>query len=195
MNFSPEYISAMIVRPLRYLFTYYAPDSLLWNSDPKLSQIEIDTINNFNKIPVQVKPRILVSRGQYVVSPTGLTDNMVEAASPWASKGHSESKHQLFINGTAQLMIQARNEGTCEKVLNLVQHFLSWSGPMLADHFGFKSTFIPMAISPCVPGTEDTELFSTSVNLPWQKEEHFQVTADDQIKFKNFILGVVPPSQ
>ncbi|MFI4962817.1 MAG: hypothetical protein ACHP6H_03055, partial [Legionellales bacterium] len=81
MYFSPAYLSSLIVEPLRYYYGNYAPDDLTWNSDPKLSKIEIDTINNFNKIAIQSKPRILISRGGYIIDATGLTDNMAEGTS------------------------------------------------------------------------------------------------------------------
>ena len=190
MKFSPEYLATYIVRPLRFMFENFAPEDMRWDENPKKSKIEIDTINNFHKQAIEMKPRILVSRGQYQVRPTGLSDNLFEGNSPWASKGHKEISNQFFIDGVAQMMIQARHEGTCEKILNWAQHFLSWSGPMLADTYGFKTTFIPMAVSPCIPGGEDGEVFATTVNLPWTKEEHFTVSSGDQIKLKNFLLSL-----
>jgi hypothetical protein len=192
MNFSPEYLALYIIRPLRYLFEHSAPQELRWTDDPKTSGIEIDSINNFHKIAVQKKPRILVSRGQYQVAPVGLSDNMAQAKGIWENRGHREAEFMFMIQGTAQVMIQARNEGTAERILNLTQHFLAWTGPALADTFGFKSTFVPMAVSPCTPMGEDGEVFSTTINLPWHKEEHWQVSAADQIKFKSYLLNLKP---
>ena len=95
MNFSPEYLSTLIIRPLRYLFANYAPEELRWTDDPKTTGIEIDTINNFHKKSIQQKPRILVSRGQYSVNPVGLTDNLAEGVGMLASKGHHFRKNKL----------------------------------------------------------------------------------------------------
>jgi hypothetical protein len=191
MNFSPEYLSTLLVRPLRYLFQHYAPDELKWTDDPKTTGVEIDTINNFNKKPIQQKPRILVSRGQYSVEPVGLTDNLAQGRGIYANKGLRENKNMFFIKGIGQIMVEARNEGTCERVLNLTQHFLAWTGPMLADVYGFKNTFLPMNVSPCVPQRENTEVFSATINLPWSKEEQWMVKSGDEIKVKNFLLTLV----
>lgn len=191
MNFSPEYLSTLIVRPLRYLFENYGPEDLRWTDDPKTTGIEIDTINNFNKLPIQKKPRILVTRGQYAISPVGLTDNLAAGKGIYANKGLRENTNMFFINGVAQVMIQANNEGTCEKIVNLTQHFIAWTGPMLADTYGFKNTFLPMNISPCIPDKEDKEIFSCTINLPYSKEEHWQVKSGDQIKIKSFLLELV----
>lgn len=191
MNFSPEYLATYIVRPLRFLFKHYGTSDLVWTDDPATTGIEIDTINNYNLIPIQQKPRILVSRGQYSVQPVGLTDNMAEGIGTRASLGLPKRTNKFFINGVAQVLIQARNEGTCERMVNLAQHFLAWTGPMLADTYGFKSTFVPMNISPCVPSKEDTELFNCTMNLPWSKEEHWIVQSGDEIKIKNFITTLV----
>lgn len=192
MNFSPEYLASYIVRPLRFLFENFAPDDLKWSEVVGGSGVEIDTVNNFNKMTLSQKPRILVSRGQYSVNPTGLSDNLAEGNAIFSSKGARNNTNMFFIQGVAQIAIQARNEGTCEKMVNLTQHFLAWTGPMLADAYGFKTTFVPMAVSPCIPvGKEDTELFQCTMNLPWTKEENWNVTSGDQIKFKDFILKMV----
>lgn len=191
MNFSPEYLATLIVRPLRFLFENYASDELKWTEQPETTGIEIDTINNFNKIAIQQKPRILVSRGQYSINPVGLSDNLAEGVGIYANKGLRRSTNMFFIQGVAQVMIQARNEGTAEKILNLTQHFLAWTGPMLADAYGFKTTFVPMNISPCIPDKEDTELFYSTINLPWNKEEQWIVQSGDEIKVKNFITQMI----
>lgn len=191
MIFSPAYLSALLVLPLRYLFENFAPEDLRWSDDPKISMLEIDTINNFNKIAIQTKPRILISRGQYDVSPVGLTDNLAEGVGVFAGKGRRQSKNMFLIRGVAQILMEARNEGTCEKLVDLVQHYIAWTGPMIADVAGFKSSFVPMNISPCVPSREDTEIFTCTINLPWIKEEQFSVDSGDEIKVKSFLFSLV----
>jgi hypothetical protein len=190
MIFSPAYLSALLVKPLRYFFENFAPEDLRWTNDPLTSMIEIDTINNFNKQDIQTKPRILVSRGQYSIDPVGLTDNLAEGVGVYASRGLRKSTNMYFIRGVSQIMIESRNEGTCEKVLDLAQHYLAWSSPLIASTQGFKSLFLPMNISPCVPGKEDTEVFSCTMNLPWMKEEHWQVNSGDEIKVKSFLISL-----
>ena len=187
MLFSPAYISNLIVRPLRYFFENHAPEELRWDQDDKKSCIEIDTINNFNKVKVQAKPRILVSRGQYSVNPVGLTDNLAEGRGIYSAKGSKDNINMCSIQGVAQIMVEARNEGTCEKVLDLTQHFLAWTSPMIAGAHGFKSFALPLNVSTCNPSKEDTEIFSCTINLPWYREEHWNIKSND-ISIKNFIL-------
>jgi hypothetical protein len=192
MYFSPAYISSLIVEPLRFYFANYGPPDLVWDPDPKIATIEIDTINNFNKIAIQFKPRILVSRGGYVISPTGLTDNMAEATSSRAL-GLKSEKRFLLVAGQAQILIEAVNEGTCEKVLELTENFLSRSAPTIANVQGFKQFALPLSISPCTPGKEDVELFQCSIGLPWRKETHYLIE-EDGIQLKDFLLKITTDS-
>src|SRR6266581_4410506 len=138
MIFSPAYISALIVRPIRFFFEFHSPLDVRWSEDPKVSSIEVDTINNFNKIAIQAKPRVLVSRGSYSIRPVGLTDNLAETKGIKELKGATDRINMVLIEGMAQVMVEARNEGTCEKVVDLLEHFLAWTGPMIANTKGFK---------------------------------------------------------
>lgn len=188
MKFSPAYLSSLIVSPLRYLYGRYVETDLLWNQDPKLSGIEIDTINNFNKIPLQAKPRILVSRGEYNIRSTGLTDNLSQGTSSRASGPKTEQRF-LIVSGMSQVLIETRNEGTCERVVEITQDFLIRSGPDIAAAHGFKQFATPLSVSSCVPNREDTEIFQCTINIPWIKEMRFQVV-EDGIEFKNFLLTI-----
>lgn len=190
MIFSPAYLSALIVKPLRYFYENHAPVDLRWSEDVKISQIEIDTINNYNKEGIELKPRILVSRGQYSVEPVGLTDNLAQGKGIYASQGTRNNTNMLLIKGVGQILVEARNEGTCEKVVDLTQHFIAWAGPMIAEAHGFKMSFLPLNVSPCMPGKEDTEMFTCTINLPWVKEEHWKVVSGDDIKLKDFLLTI-----
>jgi len=193
MLFSPAYISALIVRPLRFFYENHAPEDLRWDLDDKKSQIEVDTINNFNKVKIGARPRILVTRGQYSVNPVGLTDNLAEGRGIYSAKGSKDNINMVTVQGVAQLMVEARNEGTCERVVDLTQHFIAWTAPMIANAHGFKMFGLPLNISTCTPGKEDIELFSCTINIPWLREEQWGVKSDD-ISLKNFILSITPES-
>jgi hypothetical protein len=182
---SPAYLSSLIIQPLRFLFYHYGGEDLQWKSDNKETKIEIDTINNFHKVELQQKPRVLISRGGYGVTPTGLTDNMAEDKGPLAMKGLSTETRLVFYQGMLQVLIQARQEGTCEKVLDLTQHFLLWTAPYLCNTQGFKSFGPGFQISPCTPNKEDTMIFETSIGINWIKEEMW-TTSDDALKLKGF---------
>jgi len=190
MYFSPAYISSLIVQPLRYLYANYGTPDLIWDEDPKISTIEIDTINNFNKLAIQNKPRILISRGSYVIAPTGLTDNMAEATSS-RNPGIKSEKRFLLVSGQAQILVEAANEGTCEKVVELTENFLAQSSPAIANAQGFKQFALPLSISPCTPNREDVEIFQCTIGVPWRKETHYLVE-EDGIDFKTFLLTIVP---
>ena len=187
MYFSPAFLTTLIVEPLRYLYANYGPEELLWSADDKISTIEIDSINNFNKKALQAKPRILIGRGQYSINPTGLTDNMAYSPDSRTLKGLKDNTNFLLINGVCQILIEARNEGTCEKLVDVTSHFLSWITPILSDSQGFKMFGLPMNVSPCTPGREDTEIFQCTINIPWSKEEQWKVV-NDGVDLKRFLL-------
>ena len=187
--FSPSYLSSLIVQPLRYYYGNFSTPDLLWDKDPKISTIEIDTINNFNKIAIQSKPRILISRGGYIIKSTGLTNNMVSSSSG-RDPGIKSEKRMLLVEGQAQILIEAINEGTCEKVLELTQNFITRSAQAIANTQDFKTFALPLSVSPCTPSTENTEIFSSTIGLPWSKETHWLVE-EDGIEFKQFLLTMV----
>jgi hypothetical protein len=188
MQFSPAFLSSLIVDPLRYLYRNYS-EEFMWDPDEKKSLIEIDTINNFNKIAIQVKPRILLGRGQYSINPTGLTDNLAESPDSRTLRGLKMNTNFLLIQGVSQILIEARNEGTCERLVDMTSHYLSWMTPLIADSQGFKMFGLPMSVSPCTPGKEDTEIFQCSINIPWSKEEQW-VVKNDGVDLKRFILSI-----
>lgn len=189
--FSPAFLSALIIEPLRYLYANYSPEELTWSPDEKTSMIEIDTINNFNKKPIQAKPRILLGRGQYSINPTGLTDNLAQSPDSRTLLGLKKNTNFFLIQGVSQILIEARNEGTCEKLVDITTHFLSWMTPIISDYQGFKMFGLPMSVSSCTLGREDTEIFQCTINLPWAKEEMWKVE-NDGVDLKNFLLTISP---
>ena len=102
---------------------------------------------------------------------------MAEASSS-RDLGATNEIRFLMAYGQAQILIEARNEGTCEKVLELTENFLAWSAPLIASTQGFKQFALPLSVSPCTPSREDLEIFQCSLGLPWIKESQFIVTTD-----------------
>ena len=189
MRLSPILLTTYLSRPLRYLFKEYATNDLKWDPDPMHSKIEIGSINDFTKHPIQQLPRVLVSRGGYQVSHVGLADNLAEGKGIYESKGLSDSIRMLLISGQAQILIQARQEGTAEILTDMVQHFVTWTAPYLCNTEGFKTFAIPLSVSPCTPNREDSEIFEVSIGIPWTREEHFR-TNSDALKLKGFRLDL-----
>lgn len=174
MSFNSSNLVSLIIEPLRYLFTNYAGGDLTWNSDHLKTKIVIDEIDNFNNIPLQVLPRILVTRGQFSINPVSLTDNLSESNSISELKGASSKLRFLTVEGVAQVLLEANNKGTLERMVDLTSKFLAWSGPVIANSKGFKKFGLPLAISSCTPGRDDKEIFQCTINVPWIKEEHFK---------------------
>ena len=87
MRFSANFIEALLVKPLKYFFSNYAPAELRFNEDEKVSSIDISSMSDFNKEATQKKPRILVDRGPFRIDGVGLSDNMVEKESAFTTLG------------------------------------------------------------------------------------------------------------
>ena len=184
---SPAYLSALIVEPLRWFFERHVPKDIAWNSDPAISSIEIDTINNFNKILIQAKPRILISRGGYSISGTSISDSLFSGKSFTETKGLKYSEHLNMLNGVSQILIEARSEGVVERILDITSHFVSWTGPLICTTHNFKQFGANLNISPCTPGKDDTEIFQASINVPWSREEIYK-SSTEGIQLKQFLL-------
>lgn len=191
MKFSPILISSLIIKPLRYFFTNYAKDhDLIWTGDPSTSTILIGGENDFNQIPLEKSPRVLVNRGSYQINKTGLTDNMSQAKGVKANLGAMNRTNFVLINGVAEISIEARNEGTCELITDMVSHFILWARPLLCDTQGFKEFGMPMSVSDARPATENIEKFKTVIQIPYIMEENWTVDTDS-LKLKGFFLSSI----
>lgn len=192
MIFSPVLLGSLIVEPLRYFFSQ-APrvkDGLFWDPDEKVSNIEIGTVNDFHKVAIQTKPRILINRGNYVITKSGLTDNMTQAKGIVESYGKNERKNMVWVRGAAQIIIEANQEGTCELMTDMVAHFIAGTRPIICNTLGFQDFGLDMNVSSCDVDKEDTEKFKVTINLPYSFEDHWQVKFDS-IKFKTMYLSLV----
>lgn len=180
-KYNPLAITAAIIGPLRYWFaTYGAAQNALWTPDPNTRQIEIEYSNNLHKIPIQERPRILIDRGSVSVTKSGLDEDLAEGQ-PF-SKTHGLMKRENFLiyQGTLQMIVEARNQGTCEKIADMAAHFIIWSRPLICASQGFKEFALPMDIGSCqlLPLSEDDEKFQTVINLPFLHEERWKVRND-----------------
>lgn len=189
MRFSPNFIEALLIKPLWYFFANYAGDDLQYDEDEKKSKIEISSINDFHKKPVQQKPRIIVDRGSYVIDGSGLSDNLAEAPSLYATKGLNQKKNFILIRGQAKIIVEARQQGLCELVTDMVSHFYIWSKPYICNSQGIKNFGIPMMVSSCMVDKDDTEIFRVAIDVPYIFEEAWMVD-EDAIKLKNFYMNL-----
>jgi hypothetical protein len=189
MRFSPLLISNLIIKPLRYFFSNYAGEDYKYDDDPTKTKIEVGSFNDLHKIPIQVKPRILVNRGSFAISHSGLSDNLAEGKTLFNTKGLQDNVYQVFISGMASITIEAREEGAVELLTDMVSHFLVWSRPFVMNTQGFKQFAMPLNISPPTLGKEDKEIFQTTLNVPYMMEEHWNVKSD-ALKLNEFYLTV-----
>lgn len=192
MRFSPLLISNLIIQPLRYFFhNYPVNDDLIWDVDPKKTKMDIGAINDYHKLPLQEKPRILVDRGAYTISNTGLSDDLAVGKSVFETKGVENRINMVFIQGTATLLLEARQEGTVELLADAVSHFLIWTKPYICESQGFKKFFIPAQVSSPRPSKEDKEIFQVVVSGPWLMEEQWNVRTD-ALKLNQFFIDFKP---
>jgi hypothetical protein len=189
--FSPVDLSSLILGPLRYFFsTYTDPSHFHWDPDEKKRSVELDYSNNMHKIPFNERPRILVDRGSYSVNKFSLTDNMSSGKTMSETFGLKDIKNFVIYSGQASIIIEAAQQGSCEILTDMVQHFLLWSRPYLCETQGFKDFASPLSVSSCeYDGSETNGKFRVSISVPYMKEEEWQVK-NDSIKIKSFVINM-----
>jgi hypothetical protein len=189
-KFSPAMVTTIIMEPLKYFFANYAKSSgLFWDPDDKLRTLEISSVNDFNRIRIGAIPRILVTRGTFNIQKTGLSDNLSHSESVSTLRGSSDRYNKVFINGTAAIIIEARNEGTCELIADMVSHFIVWTRPLLCDSMGFKDFGLPMQVSEPEVDKEDIEKFKVTIQFPYTVEEDWRVN-QEALQLKGFFIDL-----
>ncbi len=192
MRFSPTLITTLILEPLRYFFSQgpKTDNGLYWHADEKISNMDIGTVNDFHKLPLQKKPRILVNRGNYAINKSGLTDSLTQAKGIVETGGKMDKKNMVWVDGAAQIIIEANQEGTCELMTDMVTHFIAATRPLIMNTLDFNDYGLPMNVSTCDIDKEDTEKFKVVINVPYRVEDHWQVT-HDSVKFKSMYITLV----
>lgn len=195
MQFYNGVVAPSIIAPLRYYFARYSQGTnLYWDEDEKKRTMEIAEAFDFNKVPLQEKPRVLVTRGSYMMTKVGLTDNLAEAKPFSETKGLQDFTNMIIYSGNALITVEARNKGTCELLADMVSHFIAWTRPILCDSQGWKEFGMPMAISDCSPVTDedpDVVKFQIQIQIPWAKEEHWRVR-NDGVAIKSILNQITP---
>ena len=191
MIFSPIILPSLIIEPLRYFFsTYGAPNKLVWDVDEKKRTVDIGHLNDYFKIALEERPRILVDRGGFRISGVGITDSMAEQKTMAETRGLKDRVSMAMYSGVATVLIEARNMGTCEQLSDMTCHFLNMVRPKILDVQKFKDFGRDMTVSSCQPTEkENTEKFQIQIQIPWTKEEHWR-TRDDGIAVKDILMKV-----
>lgn len=193
MQFYNGIIAPLIIEPLRYHFsTYTRETNLYWDPDEKLRTMDIGESFDFNKVALQEKPRIIVTRGAYSISKVGLTDNLAEAKPMSQTGGLKDYINMLTYQGSATITIEARNKGTCELLTDMTSHFIAWTRPALCDSQGWKEFGLPMAVSDIAATTDEDPgvvRFQANISIPWMKEEHWRYQ-NDGVTLKSIISAI-----
>jgi hypothetical protein len=193
-TFSVGAIAQAIIVPLRYYFsTYSSAANFIWNEDEKLRTMDIFESQDLTRIALGEKPRVVVTRGSFGVSGTGLSNNLSGGVSFGAQKGNRSDTNMVMYQGQAQVLIEARTKGACELLADMVTHFVGWTQPLLCDTQGWKQFGLPMQVSDCmiVAGEEPNVVkFQVQINLPWLKEERW-LTRTDAPELKKLLTTVV----
>lgn len=174
MQFSTLSLKKLIITTLREFFASEAvPEHLRYSGEEDSSKIEISSLNDFNKVVLQAKPRIMFDRGSYSVSSSGLNDALYESKGYMQDKGATNRVNTNMVVGNSSLVVDCRNEGTCEAVTNIVSHFLLWSRPFISNALGLKGFCNPLSVSPCSPMREETEIFRCVISYQYTVDEYW----------------------
>lgn len=190
-HFNPLKVSRSILIPIRALFTHYAPDHLKYNKDPSETKILIDTANNFHGVKIETQPRILINRGAYMVASRSIDEDLAVSKSAFETKGLLDKKSLSFIQGQATITIEARDEGVCELITNMVSSYLHMASHLIAREYGFTSFARPMNVGSCAPfqDAEQDTSFRVVITLPYETQDMWRIR-QDAIKIKEIDLQV-----
>ncbi len=187
---TPIQVGRLILEPIRYFFANRNPDGeMWWDADPKKTKIDISMVNDATKELPDHGMQILVDRGAFRVSKTGISDNMMDGKPMNETKGLQERRNLLFAQGSATVIIKARSEGTVEILTDMVFHILQWSRPHIADIQGFKDFGLPMDVSSPRPVKPDVECFEVQISVPYMIEDAWQ-TNNDALKLRDLFLSI-----
>lgn len=187
---TPIQVGRLILEPIRYFFANRNPDGeMWWDADPKKTKIDISMVNDATKELPDHGMQILVDRGAFRVSKTGISDNMMDGKPMSETKGLQERRNLLFAQGSATVIIKARSEGTVEILTDMVFHILQWSRPHIADIQGFKDFGLPMDVSSPRPVKPDVECFEVQISVPYMIEDAWQ-SNNDALKLRDLFLSI-----
>lgn len=189
-KFHPLLVTEALVRTLKFCFGQMPNPNYRWEPDPVLSRLHIGRVNETlpsEEDATQRKPRILVNRGTYTISESGLNQSLTEGVSPHIAKGDERTKHMNIIQGNFSIIIEAQQEGTAEMLVDMVSSFLTWSSVHICNTHGFNKFGFPMYVGEVALDKEDTEKFKVVINSGYLMETHYKIWKDGY-KLMNFNL-------
>lgn len=177
MEFIPLNVPKAFLEPLQYFFKVYASDDLKYDADGTKTKIEIGTVNDFHKTEIEHLPRILVDRGPITFHGRHLDEDLLDKKGPFDTKGLEDRKSHSYIQGQITIMIEARNEGTCEVLASMVSEFVYRTAHLIAREYGFSSLARPFTLGSCAPfedGEKQTS-FRVVAQIPYTAESAWKI--------------------
>lgn len=179
MTFAIGKIAQNIVDSLRAFFLEVGPSAnLTWDPDPKKRILDIRDSYDQNSTGVQDLPRIIVSRGPVTTDKSGINSNFAQETPFTVRKGDKSLVRFGIYSGSASIVIEAANKGSCEQIADMVTHFIVWTWPELCDTYGWKEFGMPFQIGECVASSEDPNItkYTIQILVPWMIEEAWQLS-------------------
>lgn len=180
-KFHPLLITRTLIRVLQFCFSQMPNPDYKWDPDPLKSALDIRVVNDTEEQTnegIQKRPRIIVSRGSYTISETGLNKSMSEEQPVQEAKGSPKSRFMHVISGNFSIIIEANKEGTVEMLTDMVATFLTWSSNHICNTFGFNKFGLPLFIGEPALDKEDVEKFKVVINGNYLAESHFKIAQD-----------------
>lgn len=173
MQYNPLYVVTFIRDLLRKMYFEYGGDDFAWDVDPTKSKISIGTVSNKHSGErKQQFPRLLIQRGPSACQSQFISNNLESHVDGGVKAGGTERFRQ-DINGSINIIIEARNEGTCEELGEFTRRFLCWSKPFIESTFKFQAFAKVVQIGACEIDQEDSEKFKININIPYIVEDRW----------------------
>lgn len=169
-HFSPLKLEYAILTPLRKFFSDYAGEDFKYSNDIRQTKIVIKATHDLNSEEVNHAPRIIVDRGGYTITKNFITEGMSSQDPLGITKGLTKQKRHAVIAGEAAIIVEAREQGTCELLTEMTSLFLAWTGDHICRTYGFKKYADPLSISPCMNSKNDDDIFQCQIRIPYQAE-------------------------
>ena len=193
--YSPLHVVTFLRDLLRQMFYEYGGANFAWDEDPRKSKITIGTMNdNYSNERVQQFPRIIIQRGPSFIQSQFINNNLQKTQQ--GTIGVATGDTEIFrqdVNGSLNILIETRNEGTCEEVGEFTRRFLCWSKPFIETQFGFQAFGKQVQISQCDMDQEDTEKFKININIPYIIEDRWQKNGD-LVRLNHVFQRLLDPS-
>lgn len=176
--YNPLYVVTFLRDLFRNMYREYGGEDYKWDEVPGKSKILIGTVSDVHTNErVQAYPRILFQRGPSMCQSQFISNNLDTVDGGGVPRGGTETYRQ-DVSGSINIIIEARNEGSCEEVCEFSRRFICWSKPFIETTFGFQAFAKVIQIGACEMDMEDSEKFKININIPYIVEDRWIKSGD-----------------